>query len=634
MSTLQSVLYTYDPPTPAKTPAVPQARRLLYRRINRSILIILFQSALLCTFWSFYFVTRRNAITISPGIANAYYAYGTETFTFVRVIQLFDLRVDGELMFESSLYSLSIRHLLVMHLAATPTSAFAVTSSIKVAGRAPLMNFAKPLWTFASILCAIALGAQTAGWATVLTPQPITLESRIIGTELDASNADFIALSVGASLTDPETRLDYTNDVPLLEASGAALINVAMMGRPATINYSNMSFYGRTGGVLPAYLYDTSSSVDTSRFIPALGHVIDPPTRIPTGLPRNYTVTQQGLSANIACVQQDLTPTTSPSWSLHATEPVDAVPAKIIYWMSTTCPSGAQSNSTYGLPFDSTGVPNTVYYAVCESDTGNSIVIIQGSGTYNWIPTSVCTVAPYITTVDVTYSPVAPAVDRDLIAWPGMAQVGNWDKASFMPSAGIVPLRAMQIIFYSAQSTTSHAIGNYLSAFHNFSDPTAGLEITDVLATYLTGFFESSATILRATYSQTNNTLLTNLQADMFIPLNGTFVTETLGWKSSTTTPISMIPSTIIMLISIILVIITLSRFRGRIEDGLDNFDPANAGHIIAAASAGGLDHIPFSDFAANRKDQFDMERRIRIQLGQTTRGLGFFAVDIAAAKC
>ncbi|TFK73654.1 hypothetical protein BDN72DRAFT_875746 [Pluteus cervinus] len=619
----------YQPLPYDGVPTGPRSR-LLYPRITNPILILIFQSALLCSFWGFFWVTRKNALTLPPAIVDTYYAYGTETFTFVVT-----LISSGITILTTFLYSLAIRHMLVMYLAITPASIFAVSSTIKVAGRAPLMNFAKPTWTFASILCAVALGAQTAGWATMLTPQPITLKSPIVGKELDVSNAAFIEMSIqdvaptNSSDSDKSTRLDYyMNTVPLLQASGAVLINTALMGRPATINYSNLSFYGRTGGVLPANLYDTSSSVDTSRFLPALGHVISPPTRIPAGLPRNYTITQQGLSANISCIQQNLTQTTSPSWTLNNETMANASPAARIFWMSTICPSGIESNSSWGLPFDATGMPNNVYYAVCESDDGDSTVIVQGVGTYSWIPTSVCTVAPYITVVDVTYAPVSPSVDRDLIMWPGVAQVGPWSNASYMPSAGIVPLRAMRDIFYSAQSPTSHVIGNYLSAFYNFSDPTVGPDITDILAMYITGLFEFSATILRANYSQTDNTLQSNIQDNMFIPLNGTFVTETLGWKSSRTTPISMIPPTIIMLLSIILVIITLIRFRGKIAEGLDHFDPGNAGHIIAAASAGGLDGKQFSDFSAETEDQVAVEQKIRVQLCPTTRGLGFVATD------
>ncbi|TFK64272.1 hypothetical protein BDN72DRAFT_278172 [Pluteus cervinus] len=598
---------------------------MLYPRMTRPILVLVFQSALLCFLWGFHWVTRRNAIMLPAAVVDAYYVYGTETFTFVVT-----LISSGITILTAYLYSLAIRHMLVIYLATTPTSFFAVSSTIKVAGKSPLMNFEKPMWTFASILCAVALGAQTAGWATLLTPQPITLKSRIDGRELDLSNAAFIDMSTQDAANYVFNH--YINVVPLLQASGAVLINTAMMGRPATINYNNMSFFGRTGGVLPATLYNTSSAINTALFLPAVGYVIDPPTRIPTGLSRNYTVTQQGLSANISCVQQNLTPTTSPSWTQDIETPTSNmdIPAKIMFSMSTVCPSGNTSFSSPGFPANATAVPTTVYYAVCGSNTGDSTVIIQGVGVYGWMATSVCKVAPYITTVDVTYVPVSSYVDQDLVMWPGMVQVGPWRNASYVPSAGIAPLMAMQDTFYSAQGINTHAIGNALSAFHNFTDPTGGPNITDVLAMYLTGLFEASGTILRASYSQTNDTLEGDPHPNMLLSLNGTFVAETLGWKSSSTTPISMIPPTIVLLLSILLATITLIRFRGKIARGLDNFDPGNSGHIIAAAAAGGLDHEHFPDFSAGTKDQSAIEQKIIVRLGQTPKGLGFVATPSA----
>ncbi|TFK57976.1 hypothetical protein BDN72DRAFT_866326 [Pluteus cervinus] len=71
--------------------------------------------------------------------------------------------------------------------------------------------------------------------------------------------------------------------------------------------------------------------------------------------------------------------------------------------------------------------------------------------------------------------------------------------------------------------------------------------------------------------------------------------------------------------------------FSRQVLGGLDHFDPGNSGHLIAAASAGGLDHEQFPDFSAGTKDRLALEQKILIQLGETPKGLGFISTASGA---
>ena len=63
----------------------------------------------------------------------------------------------------NSLYANALRYALA-RLLATKVSLFAVFGVIKMSNSGPILNFTRPTWTIMSLLCAIAINAQTAGY--------------------------------------------------------------------------------------------------------------------------------------------------------------------------------------------------------------------------------------------------------------------------------------------------------------------------------------------------------------------------------------------------------------------------------------------------------------------------------------
>lgn len=73
-------------------------------------------------------------------------------------------------------------------------------------------------------------------------------------------------------------------------------------------------------------------------------------------------------------------------------------------------------------------------------------------------------------------------------------------------------------------------------------------------------------------------------------PINGTFRTETLGWTYvSQTTRWALVPGTLIAFATILIVSVALYRHVGNIPREPNQFDPSDPLHLMAAASAGGL---------------------------------------------
>lgn len=95
---------------------------------------------------------------------------------------------------------------------------------------------------------------------------------------------------------------------------------------------------------------------------------------------------------------------------------------------------------------------------------------------------------------------------------------------------------------------------------------------------------------------------------------SGTYFTETIGWSQSTeTAPIVLLGPTFMTLTSIIIVLLTLIRTSGyKPPKGAAYFDPGNILHVVAAASAGGMED-PFPTF---REDVDTYGQEILVKLG------------------
>ena len=114
-----------------------------------------------------------------------------------------------------SLYAGAIRYALARSLAGTSTTLYVIFASIQISKATPIKNVIRPSWTVLSLLCALSVHFQTAGYSpfcktqirsidnfilrrftALLLPKPISLPTIMLGTELDMSSPPFQALMV------------------------------------------------------------------------------------------------------------------------------------------------------------------------------------------------------------------------------------------------------------------------------------------------------------------------------------------------------------------------------------------------------------------------------------------------------
>lgn len=98
--------------------------------------------------------------------------------------------------------------------------------------------------------------------------------------------------------------------------------------------------------------------------------------------------------------------------------------------------------------------------------------------------------------------------------------------------------------------------------------------------------------------------------ANMALPTHGIFYTETFGWTyASGTTLWALFPGAFVAISTILIVIAALYRHDGDQPSHPESFDPSNPLHLMAAASAGGLNN------AFNGIGQKDMKKEEQLHV-------------------
>ncbi|TFK63122.1 hypothetical protein BDN72DRAFT_929206, partial [Pluteus cervinus] len=580
--------------------------RFLQPKVLNPVLILTSQTLLLVFGWVFYGITSKRPVELPESLAMAY-GLSPEKFTFVVTLI-------------ASLISIASAHMSLSE----PVSLFAIASGVKVAAKSPLLNLTRPLWTFGSLICVIALGAQTAGWATLLTPRDILVTAPVSGFALDMSNANFLEIAQAAFDNETFDAHRLINILPFIEASGSTAIS-ASLGLPSILNYNEVSFINTTGGILPANLFDIPSGVTTGRFLPTNTHVQQQQSEdTPLTLPKNYTVRQQGFTASIFCEQRELDESTTPSIVFsNGTGMVDGDTIEESR-MLLGCPSGNFFNSTLVYGYTPVGLSG-IFYAGCRPEDNNSqngTIVLYGIGNYDWINSTVCTVAPQVTLVDVNYvAPISLLTINNALDWPSFLDISEPVQATSPPLAGGLPIDMIWDSFETSQSISSNGIGDTLASHYlgPRDDPNF---INEVLQAYLKGAFEFCGTLLRASYTESDNGLFPGGQSDiptpMRIPVSGVFVSETVGWKQKdATVPATFVAPTFVLTMSIIIVVITLIRTRNNeLIEGQDHFDARNILHVMSASSAGGLPG-DFPLFSADAGKTMQYAEGVPVQLGK-----------------
>ncbi|KAJ7097022.1 hypothetical protein B0H15DRAFT_945703 [Mycena belliarum] len=334
------------------------------------------------------------------------------------------------------------------------------------------------------------------------------------------------------------------------------------------------TFNGSTGGILPAVLESEQGAVP-----PTMSPIINS-TAAQVGLSTNYSMQQRGFTADIVCRFQNLTNETTPDLTLSTGDVGEQL---VDMHLNTLCPNSPRvaANATRVLvsPSEMTnGTLNFLALLVCSPRAENYTFIVVGSGAYDWVHTTVCTAAPQLTTVTVEYG-----------ATINVSRVMDITPQDIDAPASISGAMNIANMFTAAQALESNAIGTQWMLIN--SKPGKGSDTTlRIIEQYLKGVFEYSGSVLRACIPGLNVSFPNGLPANMVVPTNGTFRTETFGWTyNNRATQWVLLPGTFLMVTTIILVIVAVSRDPGDVSRNSGLFDPTNPLHLMSAAVAGGL---------------------------------------------
>ncbi|KAJ7718768.1 hypothetical protein DFH07DRAFT_1011479 [Mycena maculata] len=512
----------------------------------------------------------------------------------------------------SFFFSYALRRSMSLYLL-RPMSLAALGASVNISMRSLVFHRRNWKWPAVSLLCFIMAGIQTSVWSTLITPVKVVISTPLVGREIDLSSPILQQLSDANALTacqTAESDMEVYGGVP---ESGYAN-GQAYLGLPAAVSLLGQGFNVSTRGILAATLNDTHVG---SWYIPATAQSVD--VR-PSGISNSYSMIQQGFSADVSCTLQNLTQDTSLSvWS--ETDFVQSWNANVVAQPNITyiIAHSNCSTSDYGMNITDAYVKASGEYlwAIgCDplpEAPNNYTLILQSSGNYTTLTgpggTSylVCQIAPKTTVIQADY-------DGDINA---TVQSVNRTTANAGGTAGAFAMYIITDLVWHQQGMTVNSVADQLL---ELSDNVAAERRLEVVEQYLKGVVEYSASILRACLSAQNLAFSDGVPLNITMPTNGTWETETMGWKDYAPGTILwiLIPGFFMASSTLALTLIAVYRHGAEMYRDTNTFDPSNPLHMIRAAAAGGLQNA----FKGLREEDINEGEKFRVVLVQVP-GLG-----------
>ncbi|KAG2031078.1 hypothetical protein BDR03DRAFT_1016458 [Suillus americanus] len=536
----------------------------------------------------------------------------------------------------ATLFTLSVKEAL-RHRIRKPISLIHLSTGVALAQGSHILKHRYIGLTILTLFIFGMLRLLTAGWTTLLTPTYFTWPVELHGTELDITGSAFAALLreefLANGLTDIQDNAFEILDIGVM-LSGVAAAGF-FFGLPGTFNFNGAKYNVSTQGVVPTIeAFSGSDGVpdaNGTRLGFSGGNVtvnigVVPGSHsnmpIPQGFSRNYSMLQQGLTANVSCRAID-TSQTQYLWNTNnyyviytntAASSSNSITGLRLWNISANCGTNTLTTNEYVTMVDANGNASSsgsgfLPSIVCPEPMNmnqtytNFTIFAQGFYKYGFLQASVCEVVPLLTTVRADYS--NEQISAEVIS-----------STPFQPeNAALLSFIASVARFQSinSQGLTSSTIGDTLYSIYsstamgsinnNLNDTLVYLELED----YWRGVVEFSATFLRsgfmATGSFPNNEIPNNLSSQV----TGTMFILTIGWtrwpKNSPTYLLATLPLTIITILTLFCALYSileawkeheerakLQAFaRHRRTHHRAHFDVSNTLHLIMACAAGDL---------------------------------------------
>ncbi|KAJ7043367.1 hypothetical protein C8F04DRAFT_1074525 [Mycena alexandri] len=491
----------------------------------------------------------------------------------------------------SFFFSYALRRSMSLYLL-RPMSLAALGASVNISMRSLVFHRRNWKWPAVSLLCFIMAGIQTSVWSTLITPVKVTISTPLVGREIDLASPILQQLI----LNDPQTLAvcqaaeNGTEVYGGVPESGYAS-GQSYLGLPAAVSLLGKGFNVSTRGILAASLNDT---VVGSWFVPATAQSLDPRLK---GISDNYSMVQQGFSADVSCSLETLSNDTSLAvWAEY--DYVESWHANVV----------AQSNITYVIAFSNCTTsdnamnitdaytkdgPDAAYLWAIGCDPvaaapNNYTLIMQASGNYSELSGSVdtsylvCQISPKMTVINAEYDGEVNSIVQSV----------NGTSVDGGGAAGKFAMYIITDLVWHQQGLTVNGVAEQLL---ELSKTVGDDQRFQVVEQYLQGVVEYSGSILRACLSARDLAFNGGVPTNITNPTSGTWNTETMGWKgfSAGTTLWILVPSIFMATSTLALVMVALYRHGGEMLHGeAHSFDPSNPLHLIAVAAAGGLQNV------------------------------------------
>ncbi|KAF8214263.1 hypothetical protein K438DRAFT_1750324 [Mycena galopus ATCC 62051] len=498
--------------------------------------------------------------------------------------------------FSTFLFAWGVRQSITLHLHGDGMALVTFVSFIKISTRSLILNPRRRKLSLMSIAIIILTGVQTAGWSALITPRAVVISTPLVGHEIDLSSPvlsqidnDGLDYCVVHSTKTPAfivSQLESGYAAVEGDISSTAILTVM----DQTFNLSTgLVFFVYppayiaqyfSGGILPLTLSSVNASTlfQNGTTIPA---TIIPTQDLPESLDSSYSFSQQGFTADVSCEFWDPEDETIPN----------------LFWQNNSV--GEWNGQQHYLPGN---ITFWSLYSDCDVDTGFGAyfnwstayteveLIFDGGrdGLYGFMGTTVCTVVPKITNVEVSYSDVI-----NITTLPGDTI------ANITGAPALAVLTTLSNMVFFSQSTVSNSMGDRLRSLAIEQDGNSFSRNTTLRATVFRACLWSNRNFSEALPS------ITNLSA------SGTFYSDSIGWiHASPITWLELIPGTIVAILTICTVVIAVAHHADHLRG--EFFDPSDALHLVAASATGGLDEV----FTGPRQDGVGETANVNVRLG------------------
>ncbi|KAG1724511.1 uncharacterized protein EDB91DRAFT_140795 [Suillus paluster] len=495
----------------------------------------------------------------------------------------------------SMFFTFALKEALRHHLSG-PITLFRLRTAIALSRPTWVLRWRSPKLSALTFAVYAVVTFLDTSWSTLLLPTLVQWPVPMSGTELDLGSVVFANqlssdLATNQSNSVQAPAFQTINVLTLL--SGIAAVGVEGGVQTSSIfSFNGVSYNQSTGGVLPAIAEYSGSSNPTSDVNLAFSggkvpvnstfnwgrHGNYSGTR---GIGKNYTVTQQGVTADVTCQPIDRSKN---SFTVTPAATQGTSGNTFLTWEAVVNCSGNLNSMTYFTAGNGSGQmdPATTGFlpvVVCPSPSDSTSfnpykfeIFMSGLYKYSFLPTTVCEVVPYLTTVNVDYN-------------GGIVSVNPVGTSSGLTENPILPLSQYiaTVMDYEAgsnQALTKNTIGDFLTAYGNTNVTDMYSELED----YWRGIAEFASTQLRSGYSAAGNP-----SSDMTRSTNGTMYITTYGWHSQNRTFILLLV-VITMIWGTTVLAAVYSLIQERYHPSDPSFDFSDPVHLIMAASGGGLE--------------------------------------------